>query len=73
MGVGGTYIAGDAPDLPRVTWYKHKGLIKLYLVCPYHDHAVLIKLAPRHCPLFFGHYRLRWLYGMFVFKFLANL
>jgi hypothetical protein len=24
--------ASEAPDLPRVTWYKHKGLIKLYLV-----------------------------------------
>jgi len=24
--------AQEAPDLPRVTWYKHKGLIKLYLL-----------------------------------------
>ena len=26
--------ADEAPDLPRVTWYKHSGLIRLYLVTP---------------------------------------
>lgn len=29
----------EAPDLPRVTWYKHKGLIKLYLVFFNFDYA----------------------------------
>ena len=41
MAVGGGFVeskqrsgaaAQEAPDLPRVTWYKHWGLIKLYLV-----------------------------------------
>jgi len=42
MAVGGGFAeskqrsgaaAQEAPELPRVTWYKHWGLIKLYLVC----------------------------------------
>lgn len=41
MAVGGAFhdskqrsghAAEAAPDLPRVTWYKHGGLIKLYAV-----------------------------------------
>ena len=29
--------SATVPDLPRVTWFKHKGLIKLYLVNPSFD------------------------------------
>jgi MFS family permease len=37
MAVGGAFhdkrtVSENAPDLPRVTWYKHAGLIKLYLL-----------------------------------------
>lgn len=28
------HAAEEAPDLPRITWYKHAGLIKLYAVRP---------------------------------------
>jgi hypothetical protein len=30
---GSGVAAEESLDLPRVTWYKHTGLSKLYLVC----------------------------------------
>ena len=36
------HAAEEAPDLPRVTWYKHAGLIKLYAVRPLTDLSLTV-------------------------------
>jgi hypothetical protein len=65
MAVGGAIVdskqrsgvaAQEAPDLPRVTWYKHKGLIKLYLVPPIYYNQLIP--APCDRSLLLGYNRI---------------
>jgi MFS family permease len=60
--IGGTkqrsgQAAEEAPDLPRVTWYKHGGLIRLYAVHSLMD--FLLILVACHCPVFLCYNRIR--------------
>lgn len=58
--IGGTkqrsgVAAEEAPDLPRVTWYKHAGLIRLYGVCCMldirkTDSSYSLSFCPRRLP-----------------------
>lgn len=52
----GDVAADEAPNLPHVTWYKHSGLIKLYLVRLMLDNADLV--ASSHRSFLIRHHRI---------------